>query len=1741
MVTSLRQWRIPRPLAILLAALLAMAFTPLITATSARAAGAPAIAIDGDLTGSVSSPDWSSYLDKGLAVAPLVVHNDNTEGPADSPNDYTVFSTSSKENAVVAGEQTPGTWSAGSPGTAPPKADIGNVYKYVTAEDDHLVLYFAWDRLAPSGTDYYYLELNRKPNTTTGSASTYYSVPNRSIGDVRFTLAELGNSKLGIVQTDEWAGTSGWKTRSTGSGGFDGLVNAQDISPAGFSSPATAATGPHKDSIPADQFAEVRFDLTNLLQLAPDCPARFGTLNFRTSTGAASDTTGDNLKDYIAPLNLDAPTTCGTIKIVKTFDGLTGDLPAATFQITPNPFVKDDATPYEFSTDSKGQFTIDGVIPRQAYTIHEVSAPEGFQTVKDQTVPALGDSQTVTVDITDPRLTYPLTVTKLAAGTNLPIQGAVFELYGDDPRNGGTSLGEYTTDSHGVATSASVAWGESPYYWKEVSVPEPYNLPAQTVQGPVVLSADGSTTPAAVTFVDDQTSLTTRATNGRAAKTAVTDTATLSGIPADAGGTLVFKLYGPSDTPVCETPIWDSSDHTTITVHGPGDYTVTGPTLETPGNYYWRAFYSGDDSRGVRGAAGSCGEDNETSTVVPSTAGISTVVPHSAVALGTSTTTLTDQATLQVGGDGTPTGTIDFTLYGPLEKSPQGDSSVCTEANQTGTDSTTLDHGAGDYTTPHGVTVTDPGWYVWVASYSGDATFQSASETCGQAAEIVHVLRAPTAVTTTASASSTVLGGTTTYVSDSVTLAGGTSTTKGSLDFTLYGPFDAAPSGASCTAGSPVAGRVSVDVSGAGGYSTPGQGVAVTKAGFYSWAVSFTPSQDSTDTLGSQSACGDPMETVHVDLAPTQITTEATTSTSDAPVRLPAATISDKATVTGVTSAAGGDVTFSLYGPSDTPVCTSEPVFTDKVALRGDHTATSGGYTPTQAGTYWWVANYSGDAGNAETAGKCGDANEQSVVLPAAPSISTQAGEAPLLVGGSVSLTDAATLTGATGTPTGTISFQLYGPYGASPDVTDQAACLASPAGDPVAKEVTANGDYTSPAVTVTARGYYTWVATYGGDGNNLAAKHECGLPDETVFVGQHDLSIVKDVNKPDAVRGDVLTYTITVAAGPDVDETNVVVRDPLPAGITFVSADKGGTAETAGGVTTVTWKLGSLAKGTHATVTFTATVDKVDPDPNTGEIPGATIHNVAYAMSDDVPEKNDDATTVVPPVTIVGPSGLSVLKTVDKAEADFGDTLTYGLTATVVRNPDTVNGTAIQSNVTITDPIPAGTTYVPGSASCKVTSTDASLACIASESDGKVTATVAGSLEVGGTLSLTFKVTINSPAVGTDNQPLSQIVNSGAVSSKEVPSTPSNEVVTRLLTHALSIVKDVDASSAARGTTLTYTIKVSAGSSADETNVVVRDPLPGDITYVTGSASNGGTASVVGGVTTLTWNLGTLPKGTGATVTFKATIKGAAADPATGAVPGASIDNVAYVKSDRVSEIHDDALTVVPSTVIVIVGPSGLTVVKTVDKTTAKVGDTLTYGVTTTVVRGTGVNGSAVQSGVTVKDVVPVGTTYVADSAECATTTDPSVKVDCTPAYDAATRTVSATASGDLAIGDTLTLTFKVTINNPATGPDGKDLTQVTNAALVSSSSVGELPSNEVVTKLTSVEGVIVEQPGTTPTPTPTPTPVVQPVTLPRTGAQGVLPLGASGLALLGLGLALIALGQRRRPGRVPPRHGSC
>ena len=296
--------------------------------------------------------------------------------------------------------------------------------------------------------------------------------------------------------------------------------------------------------------------------------------------------------------------------------------------------VTGDATTVDDLDPTMGEIEVSGLMTG-AWRITEVSAPTGWEpdpdtgtfTISEQTPNVTLGSPT----FENPRRTYPLSVLKVGvapgdAADGSPIAGTVFRLWRDTNGAAGlqatdTAAGDCTTAADGTCSVTGQPWGFD-YYWEEISVPAPWNLPTVTVQGPVRLNADGSTTPGtAVTFADPKSKIVTKATNSSLPGAAITDTATLSGLNDRAAGTVTFDVYGPFATDptgasctaaakLNTTPI-----AATRTVTGNGDYTSVPVTVTRAGFYAWIAHYSGDGN-GNRAVSGACDDAGETSYVV---------------------------------------------------------------------------------------------------------------------------------------------------------------------------------------------------------------------------------------------------------------------------------------------------------------------------------------------------------------------------------------------------------------------------------------------------------------------------------------------------------------------------------------------------------------------------------------------------------------------------------------------------------------------------------------------------------------------------------------------------------------------------------------------------------------------------------------------------------------------------------------------------------------------------------------------------------------------------------------------------------------------------------------------------------------------------------------------------------------------------------------------------------------------
>ncbi|CAB4695702.1 unannotated protein [freshwater metagenome] len=232
--------------------------------------------------------------------------------------------------------------------------------------------------------------------------------------------------------------------------------------------------------------------------------------------------------------------------------------------------------------------------------------------------------------------------------------------------------------------------------------------------------------------------------------------------------------------------------------------------------------------------------------------------------------------------------------------------------------------------------------------------------------------------------------------------------------------------------------------------------------------------------------------------------------------------------------------------------------------------------------------------------------------------------------------------------------------------------------------------------------------------GNNRA------LTDHAV-ASSVDLSVTLSPSLAGATGGETLTLTATVAnAGPGTPVQPTVDID-VPGDATFVSADPGCSYAAATRVVTCTLSPADLAPGAHVSRSVNVTVADHPAGP-------LTATATARTTSTDVDLSNNTATATVP---VVRGAGLSITKTVDKATAAPGDTVTYTLVAANA-------GPAAAQDVVVTDALPAGTTYASVSgATCSVAAST-------------VTCPI-GSIAAGTSTTITLKATVDPIAGSAD------------------------------------------------------------------------------------------------------------------------------------------------------------------------------------------------------------------------------------------------------------------------------------------------------------------------------------------------------------------------------------------------------
>ena len=416
------------------------------------------------------------------------------------------------------------------------------------------------------------------------------------------------------------------------------------------------------------------------------------------------------------------------------------------------------------------------------------------------------------------------------------------------------------------------------------------------------------------------------------------------------------------------------------------------------------------------------------------------------------------------------------------------------------------------------------------------------------------------------------------------------------------------------------------------------------------------------------------------------------------------------------------------------------------------------------------------------------------------------------------------------------------------------------------------------------------------------------------------------------AVAGSDFTYQIAVTnTGPSDSAGPITVTDPLTTGETFVSAAGTGWAcdDTSG--VTCALDAGLAADTTSALITLVVALDPaLPPGPlvNTATVhPGPTTD----------PDPGDTSTDTT---TLTTSADLSIVKS-HTGPFTPGDDATYTLQVANAGPSDAAGP------VTVTDPLPAGETFVSA----------AGTGWVCGATGGTVTCSLAAGLAAGtpGAPVAASPITL-VVAVGGAAYP--RVSNTATVAGPTPDPDPANNSSTDVATVAavddLTIHKSHTGQPVA-GTALTYTLAVgNLGPTADPGPVTVTDPLPVGETFVS-AAGHGWTCSL-GGRTVTCVSAGAVPVGYTGSIALTVML-GAAAVP--------SVSNTATVAGtgtdvDPGNNSSTDVATVEPGAV--------LSITKTLDSPTLTVSQNARYTISVSN------HGPSPAHGVAVTDHLPPG-----------------------------------------------------------------------------------------------------------------------------------------------------------------------
>ncbi|HEY9808007.1 MAG TPA: DUF11 domain-containing protein [Halomicronema sp.] len=378
------------------------------------------------------------------------------------------------------------------------------------------------------------------------------------------------------------------------------------------------------------------------------------------------------------------------------------------------------------------------------------------------------------------------------------------------------------------------------------------------------------------------------------------------------------------------------------------------------------------------------------------------------------------------------------------------------------------------------------------------------------------------------------------------------------------------------------------------------------------------------------------------------------------------------------------------------------------------------------------------------------------------------------------------------------------------------------------------------------------------------------------------------------------------------------------------------------------------------------------------------TISGTSFMDRKVQPQTYLSRTQSVVKTTLI-PTDLQVIKTTNNLNPAVGQNFTYTVTLTN-------NGPSAADNVTITDQLPAGVTFISSTASLGTYNNTTGVWTV-------------GTIASGATQTLQITVRLDTP-----NQVTNTATISGVTQQDTNPNNNTSSVTVPQQPADLSLAKTLDTPNPTVGQNITYTLTLNNTGPGAATNVAVTDQLPAGLTFVSSNPSQGSYNATNG-----LWTVGNVAVNGTATLQITATLNTTNSITNTAQVSASDQPDPDSTPGNNNNAEDDQASVVLPPL------EADLRLSKTVNNNTPAIGENINFTLTVTN------DGPATATNVQITDTLPPGLTFVSASNG--------------GTYNSVTRQIVWNLAS-IVNGGNVPLTVQATVNNAITQSNRAEIT---------------------------------------------------------------------------------------------------